>query len=74
MLAKGQPLHGVNTDASVGYQTFALFTWLTVVQNVAVGLMAHDMPRAERDVVVYRAIELIGLGNHHHAFARELSG
>jgi len=74
VLAKGQPLHGVDTDASVGYQTFALVPWLTVVQNVAVGLMAHDMPRAERNAAVDRAIELIGLGNHHHAFARELSG
>lgn len=74
VLARGQPLHGVNTDASVVFQTFALFPWLTVAQNVAVGLMAHDMPRTERDAAVDRAIELIGLGNYHHAFPRELSG
>lgn len=74
VLARGQPLHGVNTDASVVFQTFALFPWLTVAQNVAVGLMAHELPRAERDAAVDRAIELIGLGNYHHAFPRELSG
>ena len=74
VLARGQPLHGVNTDASVVFQTFALFPWLTVAQNVAVGLMAHNMPRTERDAAVERAIELIGLGNYHHAFPRELSG
>ena len=74
VLARGQPLHGVNKDASVVFQTFALFPWLTVAQNVAVGLMAHDVPRAERDAAVDRAIELIGLGNYHHAFPRELSG
>ncbi len=74
VLSRGQPLHGVNPDASVVFQTFALFPWLTVAQNVAVGLMAHDMPRAERDAAVSRAIELIGLGNYHHAFPRELSG
>lgn len=74
VMARGQPLHGVNSDASVVFQTFALFPWLTVAQNVAVGLMAHEMPRAERDAAVSRAIELIGLGNYHHAFPRELSG
>ena len=74
VMAKGQPLHGVNTDASVVFQTFALYPWLTVAQNVAVGLMAHEVSRAERDAAVDRAIDLIGLGNYHAAFPRELSG
>ncbi len=74
VLRKGQPLHGVNDEASVVFQTFALYPWLTVEQNVAVGLMARQLSRAERDAAVDRAIELIGLGNYHKAFPRELSG
>lgn len=74
VLADGQPLHGVNPDASVVFQTFALYPWLTVAQNVAVGLMAHRVSRAERDAAVQHAIELIGLGNYHAAYPRELSG
>lgn len=74
VLHKGQTLHGINDDASVVFQTFALYPWLTVAQNVAVGLMAHQLSRAERDVAVDRAIELIGLGNYHAAYPRELSG
>lgn len=74
VLSGGRPLHGVNPDASVVFQTFALYPWLTVAQNVAVGLMAHRVSRAERDAAVGRAIELIGLGNHHAAYPRELSG
>ena len=74
VLNKGQALRGVNTDASVVFQTFALYPWLTVAQNVAVGLMAKEVSRAERDVAVDRAIELIGLGNYHTAYPRELSG
>ena len=73
-LHNGEPLHGVNTDASIVFQTFALYPWLTVQQNVAVGLMAHQVSRAERDTAVDRAIELIGLGNYHAAYPRELSG
>ena len=74
VLHKGNPLHGINEDASVVFQTFALYPWLTVEQNVAVGLMAHRVSRAERDAAVERAIELIGLGNYHAAYPRELSG
>ncbi len=74
VLNKGQPLRGVNPEASVVFQTFALYPWLTVEQNVAVGLMAKDISRAERDAAVDRAIELIGLGNYHTAYPRELSG
>lgn len=74
VLHKGETLHGVNNDASVVFQTFALYPWLTVEQNVAVGLMAHQVTREERNAAVDRAIELIGLGNYHSAYPRELSG
>lgn len=74
VLGNGRSLHGVNPDASVVFQTFALYPWLTVEQNVAVGLMARKMGRAERHAAVHRAIELIGLGNYHAAYPRELSG
>ena len=74
VLANGKRLEGVNPDASVVFQTFALYPWLTVEQNVAVGLMARKVSRAERDTAVDRAIELIGLGNYHAAYPRELSG
>lgn len=74
VLHRGQPLYGVNEEASVVFQTFALYPWLTVEQNVAVGLMARQISRAERDAAVDRAIELIGLGNYHAAYPRELSG
>jgi len=74
VLADGRPLSGVNPNASVVFQTFALYPWLTVEQNVAVGLMARNVSRAERDAAVDRAIDLIGLGHYHQAYPRELSG
>ncbi len=74
VMANGSRLTSVNPNASVVFQTFALYPWLTVAQNVAVGLMAHKVSRSERDAAVNRAIELIGLGNYHGAYPRELSG
>src|SRR5450830_920637 len=74
VLHKGDTLHGINDDASVVFQTFALYPWLTVEQNVAVGLMSHNLNSTERNIAVDRAIELIGLGNYHAAYPRELSG
>ena len=74
VLQQGKTLHGINHAASVVFQTFALYPWLTVQQNVAVGLMARPVSRAERDLAVNQAIELIGLGNYHAAYPRELSG
>jgi NitT/TauT family transport system ATP-binding protein len=73
-LCEGRRLAGVNPDTSIVFQTFALYPWLTVEQNVAVGLMSRRMTRKARDAAVDRAIDLIGLGNYHAAYPRELSG
>lgn len=74
VLHNGQTLHGVNNEASIVFQTFALYPWLTVDQNVSVGLMSRQVSRAERDAAVERAIDLIGLSNYHTAYPREISG
>ncbi len=56
------------------FQTFALYPWLTVEQNVAVGLMAKRLSRAEKHVAIDKVIELIGLSRYHRSYPRELSG
>ncbi|MGB8356521.1 MAG: nitrate/sulfonate/bicarbonate ABC transporter ATP-binding protein [Chthoniobacteraceae bacterium] len=70
----GKPLEGINTHASIVFQTFALYPWLTVEQNVNVGLMAKHMTRAAKEEAIEHSIELIGLSNYHSAYPRELSG
>jgi NitT/TauT family transport system ATP-binding protein len=74
VLCYGQPLQGINPHASIVFQTFALYPWLTVEQNVAVGLMSKRMSRAEKDAAVEKAIDIIGLSNYHAAYPREISG
>jgi NitT/TauT family transport system ATP-binding protein len=74
VLTYGKPLAGINPNASIVFQTFALYPWLTVEQNVAVGLMSKLMTRAEKEAAVDKAIDLIGLDNYHDAYPREISG
>src|ERR1700744_253625 len=74
VLAYGEVLQGINPHASIVFQTFALYPWLTVEQNVAVGLMSKLVNRAEKEAAVDKAIELIGLNNYHSAYLREISG
>lgn len=57
------------------FQSFALFPWLTVQQNVELGLEARGVPQAEREErAEKKAIELIGLSGFNGALPRELSG
>jgi len=56
------------------FQSFALFPWLTVYENVALGLEAQHMPKAEIRKRSLAAIDLIGLDGFESAYPRELSG
>jgi len=74
VLYRGRPVVGVNPCATIVFQTFALFPWLTVQQNVEVALKARGVPVDER---THRALELldrVGLDGFETAYPRELSG
>ena len=74
VLYRGEPVVGVNPQATIVFQTFALFPWLTVQQNVEVALKARGIAPEDRG---HRAIELIdrvGLDGFETAYPRELSG
>lgn len=75
-LYKNRPFRGTNPGASIVFQTFALYPWLTVLENVELGLSAH--PHAHnlehRRARAMRAIDVIGLDGYENAYPRELSG
>lgn len=71
---RGQPLSGPARGISMVFQSFALFPWLTVQQNVELGLEARGVAKAERAVKAEEAIALIGLSGFEGALPRELSG
>jgi NitT/TauT family transport system ATP-binding protein len=56
------------------FQSFALFPWLSVQENVEIGLEARRVPRAERENRAETAIDMIGLGGFESAYPKELSG
>jgi NitT/TauT family transport system ATP-binding protein len=70
----GAPLGGPALGISVVFQTFALYPWLTVLQNVVLGLDALGLKLDEARRRANRAIDLIGLDGFQSAYPRELSG
>jgi NitT/TauT family transport system ATP-binding protein len=74
VLFKGVPQHGTNPHLAIVFQSFALFPWLTVLQNVELGLKAQDLTRTQRLKRALAAIDTIGLDGFEDAYPKELSG
>ena len=70
----GEPVNGPAEGIAMVFQTFALFPWLTVLQNVEAGLEALGVPAKESRRRALFAIDLIGLDGFESAYPRELSG
>jgi NitT/TauT family transport system ATP-binding protein len=74
VLEHGAPLRGTSTHVAIVFQSFALFPWLTVQDNVELGLLAGQLTPEERHERAQKAIDLIGLSGFEEAFPKELSG
>ena len=74
VLWRGAPLHGPADGVAMVFQSFALFPWLTVTENVQLGLEALGVAAEERTRRAEEAIDLIGLGGFENAYPKELSG
>lgn len=71
---RGQPIQGPVRGISMVFQTFALLPWLTVLQNVELGLEALGVDREQRRERALKAIDMIGLDGFETALPKELSG
>jgi NitT/TauT family transport system ATP-binding protein len=71
---RGQAIDGPPDGIAMVFQSFALFPWLTVLQNVELGLEALGIDAAERRKRALAAIDLIGLDGFESAYPKELSG
>lgn len=74
VLYEGKPLTAPSEGIAVVFQTFALFPWLTVLQNVEAGLDAIGVKGKEARSRAMSAVDLIGLDGFESAYPRELSG
>ena len=74
VLCHGLPLRGVDPGAAIVFQSFALYPWLTVTENVDVGLHRTAIRGSEAADRIHRAIDLVGLEGFEEAYPKELSG
>jgi NitT/TauT family transport system ATP-binding protein len=74
VLWHGKQITGPAEGVAMVFQSFALFPWLTVQENVELGLEAQGVHRAEREKRAEEAIDLIGLGGYEGAYPKEMSG
>ena len=70
----GAPIAGPAQGVAMVFQGFALFPWMTVLENVELGLEALGLPETEIRRRALAAIDLIGLDGYESAYPRELSG
>jgi NitT/TauT family transport system ATP-binding protein len=71
---RGAELNGANPGAALVFQSFALMPWLTVQDNVQLGLAARRVPPRQRRERALEAIDMIGLHGFESAYPKELSG
>ncbi|MHC5938012.1 ABC transporter ATP-binding protein [Nostoc sp.] len=74
VISNGKHLQGANPGVAMVFQSFALLPWLTVQENVELGLDAQGVGRDERRQRALKAIDLVGLDGFESAYPKELSG
>jgi len=76
LLLDGKPITTPGADRGVIFQDYGVFPWLTVKDNIAFGLTlrANRLPAAEREQIVRRYIDLMGLSGFENAYPKTLSG
>lgn len=70
----GNKIHGVNPGVAMVFQSFALFPWLTVLENTLLGLEGQPLSAEEKEEKALKVIDIIGLDGFETAYPRELSG
>jgi NitT/TauT family transport system ATP-binding protein len=74
VLWHGRPLDGEQPNVGIVFQSFALFPWLTVLQNVEAPLEARGVATAERQKRAVHILDAVGLDGFENAYPKELSG
>ena len=69
-----QPLLGLNLGVSIVFQSFALFPWMTVAENIQTALQSRGFPTNEIEDRAQKAIQMVGLAGFEETYPRELSG
>ncbi|MCA0249646.1 MAG: ABC transporter ATP-binding protein [Proteobacteria bacterium] len=74
ILLDGVPISGPGADRGVVFQSYTLFPWLTVQENICFGLREKNMPAAEQRDISERFIAQVGLRGFEKHYPKQLSG
>jgi NitT/TauT family transport system ATP-binding protein len=73
-LVRGAPVTGPGPDRGMVFQSYSSYPWLTVLDNVAFGLMLRGVPRRDREAAARTWIKKVGLEGTEKKYPRQLSG
>ena len=71
---RGQPMNGINPGVAMVFQNFALFPWLSVRQNILLGLENSPYTEEDKEHRFQKIIEMVGLNGYGDLLPKELSG
>jgi NitT/TauT family transport system ATP-binding protein len=74
VLMHGQPLDSAPPNIGIVFQSFALFPWLTVLENVEAPLVARGLQHPQRHRQALESLAMVGLKGFENAFPKEISG
>jgi NitT/TauT family transport system ATP-binding protein len=74
VLLDGRVVRGPGADRGMVFQSYTLFPWLTVSENVGYGLREKGMPQGERRAIVAAYMEKVGLRGFENHYPKQLSG
>lgn len=74
ILSHGKQLQTANPEVSMVFQNFALLPWLTVLENIRIGLHSLPLSEQEKEARTSKVVQIVGLGGFEEAYPRELSG
>ena len=74
VLLDGRPVRGPGADRGMVFQSYTLFPWLTVRDNICFGLRERGMPRAQQLEVADAFLAKVGLRGFEHHYPKQLSG
>ena len=74
ILSHGVPITGPGKDRGMVFQSYTLFPWMTVEQNIRYGLKEKKLPKEEQDAIVDQYLDTVRLKRFRKAYPKELSG
>ncbi|WP_202877199.1 ABC transporter ATP-binding protein [Pseudomonas kairouanensis] len=71
---EGRQVAEVSPNTGMVFQQYALFPWLSVLDNIAYGLKMKGMKKAERRAIAQQFVDMVGLKGFENAYPKQLSG